>query len=174
MSKSLGNYIGVSEPASEQFGKAMSIPDELMPNWFRMTTPLPEERIVSLLNPAETHPREAKEILGRTIVEQYWSAADAEKAAEDFRKRFTDGQVLTDTEVKKIPASALQDGKVSIVALIKEVGFAPSGNEARRLVEGGGVSFAGQKITDLKTPVEVKGGEILQVGKRRVCRIELV
>ena len=98
---------------------------------------------------------------------------DAEKAAEDFRKRFTEGQVLTDTEVKKIPASALQDGKIGIVALIKEVGFAPSGNEARRLVEGGGVTFAGHKITDLKTPIEVKGGEILQVGKRRVCKIEI-
>jgi tyrosyl-tRNA synthetase len=173
MSKSLGNYIGVAEPASEQFGKAMSIPDELMPNWFRMTTPLPEARITSLLNPAETHPRAAKEVLGRTIVEQYHTPADAEKAAEDFRKRFTEGQVLIDTEVKKIPASALQDGTIGIVALIKEVGFAPSGNEARRLVEGGGVTFAGQKITDLKTPVEVKGGEILQVGKRRVCKIEI-
>jgi tyrosyl-tRNA synthetase len=173
MSKSLGNYIGVAEPASEQFGKAMSIPDELMLNWFRMTTPLPEERITSLLNPADTHPRVAKEILGRTIVEQYHSPADAEKAAEDFRKRFTEGQVLSDTEIKKIPVSALQDGKIGIIALIKEVGFAPSGNEARRLVEGGGVTFAGNKITDLKTPIEVKGGEILQVGKRRVCKIEI-
>src|SRR4051812_37277862 len=92
MSKSLGNYIGVAEPAGEQFGKAMSIPDELMGNWFRMTTPLPEERIVSIIDPSQTHPRQAKEMLGRVIVEQYHSPADAEKAAEDFRKRFTEHQ----------------------------------------------------------------------------------
>ena len=60
MSKSLGNYIGVAEPPSEQFGKAMSIPDNLMDNWFRMITPLPDDRIRSLINPSVTHPRAAR------------------------------------------------------------------------------------------------------------------
>ena len=137
MSKSLGNYIGVAEPASEQFGKAMSIPDELMPNWFRMTTPLPEDRIVSITDPSQTHPRQAKEMLGRIIVEQYHNPLEAEKAAEDFRKRFTEHQVLADTEVKTVPAAALKEGKIGIMTLMKEVGFAASGNEAKRLVEGG-------------------------------------
>jgi tyrosyl-tRNA synthetase len=172
MSKSLGNYIGVAESPTEQFGKAMSIPDELMPNWFRMVTNLPEERVMSLLNPSETHPRTAKEILGKIIVEQYHSAAEAEAAAEEFRKRFTEHQVIA-TETKTVPAAAIVGGKIGIVALLKEVGFAPSGNEARRLVEGGGVTFAGQKVTDVKTPLEVKGGEVLQVGKRRVCTIQI-
>ena len=173
MSKSLGNYIGVAEPAGEQFGKAMSIPDGLMGNWFRMTTPLPEERIVSIIDPSQTHPRQAKEMLGRVIVEQYHSPADAEKAAEDFRKRFTEHQVLADTEVKTVPAGALKEGKIGIMNLIKEVGFAASGNEAKRLVEGGGVTYAGEKVMDFKLMVEPKGGEILQVGKRRVCKLEV-
>jgi tyrosyl-tRNA synthetase len=173
MSKSLGNYIGVSEPASEQFGKAMSIPDEVMAQWFRLVTPIPEERITSLLNPSETHPRLAKEVLGKTIVEQYHSTEDAKKAAEDFRKRFAEGEVLADTEVKRVPAGLLKDGRVGLLTLIKEIGFAPSTSEARRLVEGGGVAFAGEKVKDPKMQVEVKGGEILKVGKLRVCRLEI-
>ncbi len=108
MSKSLGNYIGVADSPTEQFGKAMSIPDELMANWFRMTTPLPEDHIRSLIDPAQTHPRAAKEILGKAIVEQYHSPADAEKAAEDFRTKFTLGEVLADTEVKTVPATSLK------------------------------------------------------------------
>ena len=173
MSKSLGNYIGVAEPAGEQFGKAMSIPDGVMGAWFRMVTPLPEERIASIIDPSQTHPRQAKETLGRVIVEQYHSAAEAEKAAEDFRKRFTEHQVLADTEVKTLSAGALKEGKIGIMNLIKEVGFAASGNEAKRLIEGGGVTYAGQKVTDFKMMVEPKGGEILQVGKRRVCKLEI-
>ncbi len=173
MSKSLGNYVGVAEPPGEQFGKTMSIPDGLMENWFRMVTPLPEDRIVSLIDPGQVHPREAKDILARSIVEQYHSAMDAEKASEDFRARFTKGEVLADTEVKTIPASLLQDGKIGLVNLIKAVGFAPSNSEARRLVENGGVTFAGAKITDPKTFVEIKGGEILKVGKLRVCKLKI-
>jgi len=173
MSKSLGNYIGVAEPASEQFGKAMSIPDTLMDNWFRMITPLPDARIKSLIDPAVTHPREAKEVLARTIVEQYHSAADAEKAAEDFRKRFTEGQVLADTQTKTIAAASLKDGQIGIMNLIKEVGFAPSTSEAKRLIQGGAVSFAGAKIADFKTQVAIKGDEILQVGKLKVCKLKI-
>jgi tyrosyl-tRNA synthetase len=172
MGKSLGNYIGVSEEPGEQFGKAMSIPDEVMGAWFRMCTGLPEERIVSLTDAAQVHPREAKEVLGRAIVEQYHGAAAAEQAAEAFRKRFTEHQVIA-TETKRVPAASLKEGKIGIMNLIKEVGYAPSTSEARRLVEGGGVTFAGEKVGDFKLQVEVKGGEVLQVGKRRVCRLEV-
>jgi tyrosyl-tRNA synthetase len=173
MSKSLDNYVGVSEPPGEQFGKTMSIPDEVMPMWFRMVTPLPEDRIMSLIDPAQVHPRQAKDILARAIVEQYYSAADAEKASEDFRKRFTEHQVLADTEVKSISAALLQEGKIGILTLLKEVGFASSTNEAKRLVEGGGVKLNGNKIADFKAPVELKGGEVLQAGKRNVCKIAI-
>jgi tyrosyl-tRNA synthetase len=173
MSKSLDNYIGVSEPASEQYGKTMSIPDELMENWFRMVTPLPDERINSLVNPNEVHPREAKDILARLIVEQYHSPADAEKASEDFRKRFAEKQVLEDTEIKTIPASALIEGKIGILNLLKAVGFAESTNKAKQLVEGGAVSLDGNKITDFKTPVTVSTGQVLQAGKRSVCRLRI-
>ncbi|MCL2639876.1 MAG: tyrosine--tRNA ligase [Phycisphaerales bacterium] len=173
MSKSLGNYIGVSDTPSEQFGKAMSIPDTAMDGWFRLLTQLPDDRIRVLTNPQITHPRQAKELLGRAIVEQYHSLADAEKAAEDFRKRFTEHQILTDTEVKTISASALIDGKIGIMNLIKEVGFASSTNEAKRYIQGNAVTFAGTKISDFKLQILLTGGEILQVGKLKVCKIEI-
>ena len=173
MSKSLGNYVGVCEPPGEQFGKTMSIPDDLMENWFRMLTPLPEDRITSLIDPIQVHPRAAKDILARAIVEQYHTAPDAEKASEDFRKRFTEHQVLADTQVITIPAALLQDGKIGILTLLKEVGFAPSTSQAKQLVEGGGVSLNNQKITDFKTPIALQGGEILQVGKRKVCKLKI-
>jgi tyrosyl-tRNA synthetase len=173
MSKSLGNYIGVSEPAAEQFGKTMSIPDGAMEAWFRLCTPLAEDRIHSLVDPAVTHPRRAKEVLGRLIVEQFYTCQDAEKAAEDFRKRFAEGQVLADTETKTIAAGLLKDGKIGLQTLLKEVGFAASGSEARRLIEGGGVHLSGNKSADPKAFVELKGGEILKVGKLRICKIEL-
>jgi tyrosyl-tRNA synthetase len=172
MSKSLGNYVGVSEPPGEQFGKTMSIPDSLMDNWFRMVTPLPDERIHSLIDPAQVHPREAKDILARSIVEQYHTAADAEKASEDFRARFTKGEVLADTEIKSVPAAMVVDGKIGVLNLLKAVGFAESTNKAKQLVEGGGVQLNGQKVTDFKTPVAVVGGEVLKVG-RKICKLKI-
>ena len=174
MSKSLGNYIGVADSAVNQFGKVMSIPDALMQQWFRLCTPLPSDRIASLLDAGITHPRAAKDILGRLIVEQFHSAAAAEAAAEDFRRRFTDGKLPTEVEVKTIPSAMLQDGKIGLLTLIKEVGFTNSTSEARRMVESGAVSFGGRKISDPRLHVSLHDDPILQAGKRRVCRIRVV
>lgn len=173
MSKSLGNYIGVSDAADQQFGKAMSIPDTLMEQWFKLCTPLPDDRIRSLVDPAQTHPRAAKETLARIIVEQYHNVAEAEAAAEEFRRRFSERQLPTDMETRTIAASLLKEGKIGLLTLIKEVGFAPSTSQARQLVEGGGVSFAGQKVTDPKLQVAIEGEPVLQVGKRRICKVRL-
>lgn len=174
MSKSLGNYIGVCDAPNEQFGKAMSIPDMVMDPWFHLCTPLSEVRIRSLVDPAVTHPRAAKETLGRIIVEEYHDAAAAEAAAEDFRKRFTEGGLPTDIEMKTISATLLKDGQIGLLTLIKEVGFAPSTSQARQLVEGGGVTLAGQKMMDPKAQVAITGESVLQVGKRRVCKVVVV
>ncbi|MGC8552669.1 MAG: tyrosine--tRNA ligase [Phycisphaerae bacterium] len=171
MSKSLGNYVGVADAPNEQFGKTMSIPDELMPQWFNLCTPLPADRIQSLIDPAQTHPREAKEVLGRLIVEQFHSAPAAQSAAEDFRRRFAGGELPSEIAQHVISAALLKDGRIGVLTLIKEAGFAPSTSEARRLVEGGGVVFAGRKISDPKEQLAIEGGPVLQVGKRRVCRV---
>ena len=173
MSKSLNNYVGVSEPPQQQFGKTMSIPDALMEQWFRLCPPLPEDRIRSLVDPGLTHPREAKEVLGRSIVEQFHSAAQAAAAAAEFRRRFAEGRLPDDLEMRFVDSGLLRSGRIGLLTLIKEVGFAASTSEARRLVESGAVHFAGEKIIDPKLAVSLDEQPILLVGKRRVCRVAI-
>jgi len=176
MSKSLGNYIGVAEPPGEQYGKTMSIPDNLMENWFRMVTPLPDERIRSLTDPAQMHPRAAKDILARTVVEQYHSAADAEKASENFKKQFAkEGTGLpADIPTKIIAASLLKEGQIGLAALLKEAGLAPSTSEGRRKIEQGGVHVNSEKVIDPRRMISPKDaqekGVLLQLG-RNACYI---
>ncbi len=87
MSKSLGNYVGLTEPATDMFGKIMSIPDALMGNYFQLLTDLPPERITSLIDSKSTHPREAKDALGRMVVETFHDRAAAEEASREFRRQ---------------------------------------------------------------------------------------
>ncbi|MGC8624068.1 MAG: tyrosine--tRNA ligase [Phycisphaerae bacterium] len=171
MSKSLGNYVGVAESAPEQFGKVMSIPDALMKQWFELCTVLPAGEIATLVDGRQTHPRQAKEKLARCIVEQFHGAAAAQAAAEDFRGRFSEGLLPQEIVTREIDPALLQDGQIGLLTLIKAVDFAPSTSEARRLVESGAVSFAGRKISDPRIRVSLHQTPILQIGKRRVCRV---
>ena len=173
MGKSLGNYVGVAESPEQQFGKIMSIPDTLMKQWFELCTTLPEEQIATLVDGRQTHPRQAKETLARMIVEQFHSAAAAHAAAEDFRRRFSEGQLPEEIAVQEVDSALVKDGLIGLLTLIKAVGFAPSTSEARRLVESGAVSIDGNKISDPRIQVAITGTPILQIGKRRVCRIKV-
>jgi len=167
MSKSKGNYVAVAEEPNNMFGKVMSIPDALMANYFTLLTALPADRITSLVDAKQTHPRQAKDVLARTIVEEFHDANAANLASEEFRRRFSGGELPSDIETKKIAASP-----VGIVALVREVGFASSNSDARRLVEQGGVSINGDKITDAKAMIEITGEMVLKVGKLKVCKVE--
>ena len=163
MSKSLGNYVGVTEEPGEMFGKLMSLPDELMSSYFTLLTALPEEEIEKAL---AGHPRAAKEHLGRRIVTRYHSAAAAEAAAAEFRKVFTRRQVPTE-----MPDVRLEHVPVGIIDLVVMAGHAGSKSDARRLIKGGGVSLDGKKILDLHSDVSPPDGTVLQTGKRRFARI---
>lgn len=171
MSKSLGNYVGVAEDATEQFGKIMSLPDTSMKQWFELCTTLSPEEIATLLDGRQTHPRQAKEKLARSIVEQFHGAAAAQAATEDFRRRFSEGQLPQDIATREIDPALLKEGHIGLLTLIKAVDFAASTSEARRLVESGAVSFSGQKISDPRIQVSLQQTPILQIGKRRVCRV---
>lgn len=167
MSKSLGNYIGVTDSANDMFGKTMSIPDDLMTEWFTLCTNVPESEIPTLCDSSTIHPREAKDRLARAIVERYHSADDAAAAASEFASRFADGNLPSDLETKSVATSPIR-----LVNLVKEVGFAGSNSEARRLVAQGAVSIDETKVTDPASEIEVDGdGFILRVGKRRICRV---
>lgn len=171
MGKSLGNYVGISEPPQEQFGKVMSIPDGLMPEWFRLCTDVSAADIGTLCNPELTHPRAAKERLAMEIVTTFYSRQDAVEAAADFKRRFSEGLLPEHIAEVTVAATELKNGRIGILNLIKAAGFAATTSEARRLVEGGGVSLAGSKVTDPRCQVDLQSKPILQVGKRRVARM---
>ena len=166
MSKSKGNYIGVTDEPDDMFGKVMSIPDTLMDNYFTLLTDLPREQIDATIDPDRTHPRKAKAQLGRAIVSQYHGAETAEAAEAEFDRVFSQRNVPTD-----MPEIAVSADAVNIVELVVSAGFAESNGQARRLVKQNAVSIDGVKITDVDADVTVTDGAVLKVGKRRFGRI---
>jgi tyrosyl-tRNA synthetase len=167
MSKSKGNYVALTDAPDDMFGKIMSIPDGLMPNYYRLLTDLPAERVRSLLDPKVTHPREAKDVLAQVIVESFHPGTDtAHRASAEFRRRFAEHQLPADLETRPAPHSP-----IGIVDLLRALGMAPSNSEARRLIEAGGVTLDGQKITDPQAQVTITGQQVVRVGKRRVCKV---
>ena len=168
MSKSKGNYVAVNDEPNEMFGKIMSIPDALMKNYYELLTGLPEDRIGSLLDEKMTHPREAKDILGRVIVEEFYNPHAAVEASEEFRRRFAEHKLPTN-----LPTMTASQSPIGLLTLIREAGFASSNSEARRFVEQGAVSLDDQKITDVKATVEIGKKTILKVGKRKICQVSL-
>jgi tyrosyl-tRNA synthetase len=168
MSKSKGNYIGVTEAPNDMFGKVMSIPDSLMENYFTLVTNAPRERIVELVNGAKTHPRVAKETLGKMIVAQFHGEQAAEAAAAEFQRIFSQKQAPTDMPEIRVSAPGM-----NIIDLIILAGFAASKSEARRLVTQKAVTIDDEAIIDPAACPQLKAGAVLRVGKRRFGKIVL-
>jgi len=176
MSKSLGNYIGINEEPKEMYGKAMSIPDELMLKYFELATDVPMEEIDALragLADGSAHPRDAKMRLARTLVRMYHGEAAAEEAERHFVTVFQKRALPDDIAEYGVPENLVENGAVRIVRLLVESGLQPSGAEARRTVLGGGVRLNERKIGDPNAVVTVRDGDILQVGKRKFLRLRL-
>lgn len=162
MSKSLGNYVGLTEAPSEMFGKLMSISDELMARYYPLL-------LDQTLDPS-AHPLEAKKHLASAIVETYHSRASAQKTLEDWDARFSDKR-LGDAD---LPTFQGQKGDLlSIVKGAYSVAFtiSKSGGEARRLIEQGSVQLDGVKLTDPKAALDLKPGQILRLDKTHAVRI---
>ncbi len=172
MSKSLGNYIGITESTKEMFGKAMSIPDNLMRKYFELTTDLSLDAINKLLD-VHTHPRTAKVSLAKAIVRRYHGDKEADSAAEEFDRIFKNRELPDEIPETRIPAKELTDGKIWIVKLVTLCGFASTNSEARRLVIQGGITINNESINDPALNIEIKPDMILKVGKRRFARIVL-
>lgn len=168
MSKSKGNYVGVTDAPSDMFGKIMSISDEMMENYYTLLTDLPSEAIAALVNADQTHPKEAKVRLGKTIVTQFYGAELAEVAAAEFEKVFAQGQVPDDMPEVALPAETL-----SVKQLLTLCRLVDSGGEAKRMVAQGGVSIDGQKASDPNASVTPADGMIVQVGKRRFAKVNV-
>jgi tyrosyl-tRNA synthetase len=169
MSKSKNNYIGVAEAPNDMFGKLMSISDDLMWQYFTLLSfrPMSEIDLMKQEIALGRNPRECKVALAQEIVTRFNSAADAEKALEDFNHRARGG-VPDD-----IPAVTLEGAPLGIAQLLKQANLVPSTSEANRNIEQGGVKIDGSVVGDKSTKVAA-GTYVVQVGKRRFARVTLV
>lgn len=169
MSKSKGNYIGISETPDSMFGKLMSISDTLMWRYFELLSFRSLEDIEALKTEVEggRNPRDAKVMLAQEIITRFHSKADAEQALANFEARFRDGALPDD-----IPEVQLAGAPLGLLRVLREAGLCASASEAQRAVEQGGVKVDGSKIEDRSLQL-VAGSYILQVGKRKFARVNL-
>lgn len=176
MSKSLNNYVGITESPKDMFGKLMSISDEMMSAFFELCTDVPVNEIEGIkqgLASGALHPMDVKKRLGREIVAIYHGSEAAAEAQAEFERVFSHHEIPEDMPELKIDAADMRDGKVWIVKLLTEAGMAPSNSEARRLVQQGGVTLDGQRISDPSANIEVRTGQVLRAGKLRFARIAI-
>jgi tyrosyl-tRNA synthetase len=157
MSKSYGNYIGINEPPRDMFGKIMSISDEMMLKYYELLT---DENLTKV---KQMHPKEAKVNLAKIIITQYHSTQAAEKEAEEFKRVFSQKEIPQDMPTFRT------DGRRTILAILTESKLAASGNEARRLIKQGAVSFENEKIEKEDFTPQKSG--ILKAGSRRFLKI---
>lgn len=170
MSKSLNNYVGLTDAPAEMYGKVMSIPDSALWDWFTMTTDLDQEEIVGMRTACQDgamNPRDAKMRLASEIVTLYHSAKAAVAAEEQFKNVFQKKEIPDEIEELKV-----RGGKSKVIDLLVEVEFAASKGEARRLIEGGGVKIDGEVVKSIEAEIQVGKKKILiQKGKRHFIRV---
>jgi tyrosyl-tRNA synthetase len=168
MSKSTGNYIGVDEPPEEQYGKAMSLPDEAMPNYFDLVTRWSLDEIAKVKSDLEKgaiHPMEAKHKLAWEIVDIFHGKGGADQGEAHFRRVHQKGDLPKDIPTFQI------DEPVGLLDLMVNAGLTPSKSEGRRLIQQGGVQIDGRRIEDQKEVVSPDAEAILQVGKRKFLHL---
>lgn len=179
MSKSLGNYVGVSESPHDMFGKLMSVPDGCMANYFTLLTSIPESEIRDLTNPNRTHPMEAKKRLAVEIAGAFQDRGAVEQARQEWeqihQKKASTGDLIVpaDTPTVRVPADVMQDGRAMTLRLIVACGFAATNGEARRLIEDSGIRLNGEVVKEPTGTLAIKTGDILQRGKRKFARLEV-
>ncbi|MEJ2393147.1 MAG: tyrosine--tRNA ligase, partial [Gammaproteobacteria bacterium] len=170
MSKSLGNYIGIAEPADEMFGKLMRISDDLMWRYFELLSfrPLADIETLKSEMQAGRNPRDIKFELGRELVARFHSQAEAERAQQTFIDRFQKGALPED-----IPEHRLSGGEqgMPVANVLKQAGLTSSTSEALRMIRQGAVRIDGERIEDTGLIVASGTRAVFQVGKRRFARI---
>ncbi len=169
MSKSLDNYIGISDSPKEIFGKSLSIPDKLIYQYFELATDVSKEELANVKSSLEnvrTNPRDVKRYLGRTLVRMYHSQTSADDAEKEFNKIFIQKSIPDNIEEFKRSKS------INIITLLTDTKLASSKGEARRLIDQGGVSIDDKRVTDPNLPLPDKDEFILKVGKRRFLKVK--
>ena len=176
MSKSYGNYIGLTDEPSDMFGKVMSIPDELMVKYFRLASTMPVDevdRIEEGLKNDELHPNKIKRQLARNIVAAYYDEQTAADAEGQFDQVFKNHEVPDDIPECSVDLTPNDEGKVYLAKLLAEADLASGTGEARRLIDGGGVKINGETVPVKQYNVDPSAlvGATLQVGKRKFVKL---
>ncbi len=171
MSKSLDNYIGITEAPEQMYGKVMSISDALIYRYFELATDVPTEELPGLKAAAETNPRDAKHALALTIARMYHGEAAAQAARVHFEKTVIRKEVPD--EVPEFRPELADGSRIGLLRLLSQAGLAPSNSEARRLVTQQAVSIDGEKVTDPRLEIDLsqRAPFLVKVGKRRFARI---
>ena len=172
MSKSLGNYIGIAEPAQEIFGKVMRVSDELMWRYLELLSFEPMEKIRAKKRAVGegANPRDVKFDFAREIVERFHGRSAAERAASEFNARFREGALPA--EIPEVTLKAPPAGLVT-TQVLRMAGLAPSSSEANRLIAQGGVRIDGDRVSDRTLVLAPGKTYLVQVGKLKVCRIKI-
>ena len=173
MSKSLGNYIGINEAPNEQFGKVMSISDELMFRYYELLTdvPLTElQKIKTDIGSSARHPMDVKADLAVRIITDYHGSTAANAAREEFNRVFRQREIPEDIEAKQLSITL----PTRLTKLLTSLGLAPSNAESQRLIESGAVHINGERITDPKAEITKPGEYLFKVGKRRFLKLILL
>ena len=170
MSKSYDNYIGINESPKDIYGKSLSIPDELIFTYYELATDVTNEELAEVkeyLSNKENNPRDIKRALAKKLVTMYHDEEAAENAETEFDKIFINKGLPDD-----MPEFPIDKSKATnIIDLIVDVKFAPSKGEARRLIQQGGVSIDGEKISDISANIVVDTDKVLKVGKRKFIKL---
>jgi tyrosyl-tRNA synthetase len=172
MSKSLGNYVGIAEPAQEIFGKLMSISDDLMWRYIELLSFEPLSAVQKWKDEvaAGGNPRDVKARFAREIVGRFHGPDAARRAEEDFEQRFRDREMPE--EMAEVTVKA-PDGGILIGHLLKQAGLTPSTSEAQRMIEQGGVKLDGERVSDKALKLPAGSTVVAQVGKRKFARITI-
>lgn len=170
MSTSWGNVINILDPPEEQYGKIMSMHDEMIPHYLELVTDLEEEKIKEIILAIENqklNPKEAKKIIAFQVVKRFWGKDSAKKAEERFEKLFVLGETPKDLPILKV-----KNNKISVLDLVILTNKTKSKSEAKRLIEQGGFEINNQKIIDFKKIINIKRGDILKIGKHSFFRVD--
>ncbi len=170
MSQSLGNYVSITDAPNDMFGKTMSIPDELILNWFELCTDIPMSEARALVS-GDSNPRDAKMRLGREVVALYHGNEAGEAAEAYFVDTFSKRNQPVEAQDAAIPADAVDGEELNIATLVVALGLAKSNGAAKDLVKAGAVSLDGERVSELRLSVEFVQGKVLKVGKHHFRRL---
>ena len=173
MSKSLGNYIAITDSATDMFGKIMSISDELMWRYYELLSFRPSSEINKMRQQVQEglNPRDVKVLLGKELVGRFYDSEAAMAAHHEFVERFKHHELPTNVEEQELVAA---EGELGIGYLLKQAGLVKSTSDAMRMIKQGAVKIDGERVEDGKLTVPVGESHLYQVGKRRFAKVKLI